>query len=246
MGVIAFVRQAFLDAQHYGVERRRSARSGRSRRSRRCSRRSTARCRSRSRRTRAREILRALKMAKELKLDPIVTGARQAEGRRPPISKSQNVRVIYSLNYPVRPRALAPDADEPLERAARPRRRAEGPRRRWPRPASRSRSRPRGSTDPKDFVKNAAKAVKAGSAGRCRDPRADDQRRDHRRRRRSPRIDRERQGREPGRDRRRSVRREDDDQARLRRGPAGRPRSACGPSRTGPRPRTTLEHFGSV
>ena len=30
----------------------------------------------------AREILRALKMAKELKLDPIVTGARQARGGR--------------------------------------------------------------------------------------------------------------------------------------------------------------------
>jgi hypothetical protein len=29
--------------------------------------------------------------------------------------KTQNIRVIYSLNYPQRPRALAPDADETLE-----------------------------------------------------------------------------------------------------------------------------------
>ena len=113
MGVIAFVRQAFLDAQHYGVARG-------------------------ARQTvaddpaiealqpavdrkmpvafeanQAREILRALKLAKELELEPIVTGGREADEVAADL-KAQNVRVIYSLNYPQRPRALAPDADEPI------------------------------------------------------------------------------------------------------------------------------------
>src|SRR5262249_58154810 len=61
-----------------------------------------------------RQILRALKMAKELKLEPIVTGARRADEVAGDL-KAQNVRVIYSLNYPQRPRALAPDADEAID-----------------------------------------------------------------------------------------------------------------------------------
>ena len=73
----------------------------------------------------AREILRALRMAKELKLDPIVTGARQAQDVTADL-KAQNARVIYSLNYPRRPRALAPDDDEPLSVLRDARRRAEG------------------------------------------------------------------------------------------------------------------------
>jgi hypothetical protein len=38
-------------------------------------------------------------MAKELKLQPIVTGAREAADVAADL-KAQNVRVIYSLNYP--------------------------------------------------------------------------------------------------------------------------------------------------
>src|SRR6185436_2006033 len=77
--------------------------------------------------------------------------------------KSQNVRVIYSLNYPTRPKTLAPDADEPIEAL---RDRAEAPRT----PGELARAgvtfafESAGLADPKDFVKNAAKAVKAGLA----------------------------------------------------------------------------------
>jgi imidazolonepropionase-like amidohydrolase len=165
MGVIAFVRQAFLDAQHYAetagarrlqpsdgddpaleamqpaIERKMpvafEANEGR-------------------------QILRALKLAKELKLDPIVTGARHADEVASEL-KAQNVRVIYSVNYPVRPRTLAPDADEPLEAL---RERADAPKV----PAALAAAGVRfafasaGASDPKDFVKNAAKAVKAGLA----------------------------------------------------------------------------------
>src|SRR5262249_15564521 len=110
----------------------------------------------------ARQILRALKMAKELKLEPIVTGARHADEVAPDL-KAQNVRVIYSLNYPQRPRALAPDADEPLSTL---RTRAEAPKV----PGELAKAgvtfafSSAGLADPKDFVRNAAKAVKAGLA----------------------------------------------------------------------------------
>src|SRR5207247_2221323 len=111
----------------------------------------------------AREILRALKMAKELKLDPIVTGARHAHEVAADL-KAQNARVIYSLNYPQRPRALAPDADEPLHVL---RTRADAPKV----PGELTRAgvsfgfSSAGLADPKDFVKNAAEAVEAGLAG---------------------------------------------------------------------------------
>jgi imidazolonepropionase-like amidohydrolase len=158
MGVIAFVRQSFLDAQHYAegargeddpaleamqpaIERKLpvafEANEGR-------------------------QILRALKLAKELKLEPIVTGARHADEVAADL-KAQNVRVIYSLNYPIRPRMLAPDADEPLTAL---RERADAPKV----PAALAAAGVRfafasaGATDPKDFVANAAKAVKAGLA----------------------------------------------------------------------------------
>jgi hypothetical protein len=54
-----------------------------------------------------------LKLAEELKLDPIITGGREA-GQTVPELKAANARVIVSLEYPVRSKALAPDADEPL------------------------------------------------------------------------------------------------------------------------------------
>ena len=186
MGVIAFVRQAFLDAQHYGVAR------GFQPRDRGPALRQAQGIPSSPRDERAalqdtvaddpaleamqpavdrkipvafeanegRQILRALRMAKELKLEPIVTGARHAEEVTADL-KSQNVRVIYSLNYPTRPRALAADADEPLSAL---RDRADAPKV----PGALAKAgvtfafASAGLTDPKDFVKNAAKAVKAG------------------------------------------------------------------------------------
>jgi len=161
MGVIAFVRQAFVDAQHYGADRSAKAvalqddpvlEAMQPAVDRRMPVAFEA--------NEGRQILRALKLAKELKLDPIVTGARHAEEVTADL-KSQNVRVIYSLNYPTRPRALAADADEPLSAL---RDRADAPKV----PGALAKAgvmfafASSGLADPKDFVKNAGKAVKAG------------------------------------------------------------------------------------
>jgi len=156
MGVIAFVRQSFLDAQHYAVaksddpaleamqpfiERKLPVTFEANR---------------------AREILRVLALAKELNVRPIVAGAQGATAVAGDL-KSQNVPVVYSLNYPQRPRTLAPDADEPIETL---RARAEAPKT----PAELAKAgvtfgfESAGLSDPKDFVRNAAKAVKAGLA----------------------------------------------------------------------------------
>jgi len=157
MGVVAFVRQSFLDAQHYAavkgaddpaleamqpaLERKLPVAFEANE---------------------AREILRVLKLAKELNLQPIVTGGREA-GAVAADLKAANVRVIYSLNYPQRPRTLAPDADEPIETL---RTRAEAPKH----PGEMAKAgvtfafESAGLADPKDFVKNAARAVKAGLA----------------------------------------------------------------------------------
>jgi imidazolonepropionase-like amidohydrolase len=176
MGVIAFVRQAFLDAQHYSAARAFQAREGGAGRERGAQgaavqddpalealqpaleRKLPVAFEANA----AREILRVLKMARELKLDPIVTGARDAEDVAADL-KSQNARVIFSLNYPQRLRALAPDADEPVRTL---RARADAPKV----PAALASAgvafafESAGLTEPKDFVKNAAKAVKAGLA----------------------------------------------------------------------------------
>ena len=116
MGGIAFVRQAFADAQHY------------------------QQAAALPRRPRApydaalaamgpalggkvpvafkastpREIRRALAFAKEFSLVPVIVGgARRRAGRRR--VEGGRCRVVVSVNYPTRPKDLAPDADEPLE-----------------------------------------------------------------------------------------------------------------------------------
>jgi imidazolonepropionase-like amidohydrolase len=109
-----------------------------------------------------RDILRVLKLAKELHLEPIVTGGRGSTELAADL-KAQNVRVIYSLNYPTRPRTLAPDADEPIETL---RDRATAPKA----PGQLAKAgvtfafESAGLAEPKDFVKNASKAVAAGLA----------------------------------------------------------------------------------
>lgn len=60
-----------------------------------------------------REILRALDMAKEFKLSPIITGGIEADLAAADL-KAANAKVILNVNYPTRSRALAPDADEPV------------------------------------------------------------------------------------------------------------------------------------
>jgi imidazolonepropionase-like amidohydrolase len=108
----------------------------------------------------AREILRTLAISKEFKLDPIVTGGREADQVAADL-KAAHARVIYSLNYPTRPRTLAPDADESL---AALRTRANAPKT----PAALERAglvfafESSGLRDEKDFLRNAARAVKEG------------------------------------------------------------------------------------
>ena len=108
----------------------------------------------------AREILRALDMAREFKLDPIVTGGGEAHEVAADL-KSRNARVIYNVNYPTRSRSLAPDADEPI---ATLRARANAPKV----PAALQKAgvtfafSGAGLRDPRDFVRNVARAVREG------------------------------------------------------------------------------------
>lgn len=108
----------------------------------------------------AREILRALDMAQEFKLDPIITSAREADQIAADL-KARNARVIYSLNFPTRSRLLPPDADEPLREL---RTRAQAPRV----PAALDKAgisfafSSSGLREQRDFLRNAARAVKEG------------------------------------------------------------------------------------
>jgi imidazolonepropionase-like amidohydrolase len=157
MGVIAFVRQSFLDAQHYAVVKDPDDPALEAMQPFIARKLPVA-----FQANQTREILRVLKMAKELNLEPIVAGGRGASEVTADL-KTQNIRVIYSLNYPQRPRALAPDADETLETL---RDRADAPKT----PSALAKAgvsfafESAGLSDPKDFVKNAAKAIKAGLA----------------------------------------------------------------------------------
>lgn len=131
MGGIAFVRQAFLDARHYhqtaslpetapgrapydqaleamgpALERRVPVAFAAST---------------------AREIRRALAMAAEFSVRPLIVGGHGAAEVAGEL-KAAGADVVLSLNYPTRSRALAPDAYEPLEalEARRDARRAAG------------------------------------------------------------------------------------------------------------------------
>ena len=156
MGIIAFNRQAFLDAQWYQqakarphsapLEAMQPALAGRLPVAFRAS--------------TSREVLRALDMAKMFKLDPIITSARQVEDVTADL-KAANARVIYSLNFPTRRASLAPDADEALSVL---RDRANAPKG----PAVLDKAgvlfafESNGLSDPKDFLKNAQKTVTSG------------------------------------------------------------------------------------
>jgi imidazolonepropionase-like amidohydrolase len=167
LGSIAFVRQHFLDAQHQLLEQQHYEKS------------KTASERpiydpaldalqpALARRLPvafeadlSREILRSLSMAKQFNLDPVITGAREADQVADAL-KASNARVIYNLNYPTRPRTLAPDADEPI-RSLRERAQASKT------PAALEKAgvlfafSSDGLREPRDFVRNAARAVKDG------------------------------------------------------------------------------------
>jgi imidazolonepropionase-like amidohydrolase len=167
MGVIAFVRQAFLDAKHYQLEQQYYS-SGKGGATRPADDPALAAMQPAVDGKlpvafdvdAAREIRRALAMARELKLDPIITSAREA-GDVTQDLKAANARVVLSLDYPVRSKALAPDADESL-RVLRERANA-------PKAAAALESagilfafESKALKEPRDFVRNAARAVKAG------------------------------------------------------------------------------------
>lgn len=108
----------------------------------------------------ARQILRALDMARAFKLDAIVTNAREADQVAGDL-KAANARVILSLNYPKKPESLAPDADEPLS-TLRARRNAPRTAGALDKAGVTFAFASAGLSEPKDFVKNAAHAVQNG------------------------------------------------------------------------------------
>ena len=165
MGVISFVRQTLLDAQHHALVAAQASKNGQAR---------TGYDPSlvalqpvlqgqlpvAFEANESREILRALDMAEEFKLRPMITGGREADKVTPEL-KARNASVIYNLNYPTRSRMLPPDADESIEAL---RARANAPRV----PASLEKAgvmfafSATGLQQPRDFVRNAARAVREG------------------------------------------------------------------------------------
>jgi imidazolonepropionase-like amidohydrolase len=167
LGSIAFVRQSFLDAQHQQLEKQRydKAKSGVARPAYDPSLEAIQPALARAMPVAfeadlSREILRALNMAKAFNLDPVITGAREADQVVADL-KAQNARVIYNLDFPARSRALAPDADEPI-RELRARAQASKT------PGSLDKAgvlfafSSGGIQQPRDFVRNAARTVKDG------------------------------------------------------------------------------------
>jgi imidazolonepropionase-like amidohydrolase len=167
LGTISFVRQSFLDAQHQNLEKQRydRAKAGVPRPTFDPSLDAIQPALARSlpvafEATLAREILRALHMAKEFNLDPVITGAREADQVVADL-KARGARVIYNLDFPTRSRALPPDADEPIREL---RARAQAPKT----PAALDKAgvtfafSSEGLDQPRDFLRNAARTVKEG------------------------------------------------------------------------------------
>lgn len=107
-----------------------------------------------------REVIRALDMAKEFKLSPIITGGVEADLAAAEL-KTANAKVVFNVNYPSRPRTLAPDAEEPAREL---RLRAHASRT----PAGLAKAgvpfafSGAGLSTPADFLKNVARAVRDG------------------------------------------------------------------------------------
>lgn len=156
MGIIAFNRQAFLDAQWYQQAKSRPHSAAMEAMQPAIAGRMPVAFRAPT----ARDVWRALDMAKAFKLDPIITAAREVDSVTGEI-KAANARVIYSLNFPTRRPSLAPDADEPLSVL---RERANAPKG----PAALDKAgilfafESAGLSEAKDFVKNAQKTVANG------------------------------------------------------------------------------------
>jgi imidazolonepropionase-like amidohydrolase len=167
LGSIAFVRQGFLDAQHQLLEEQRydKAKTGVTRPGYDPSLDAIQPALARKipvafEAELSREILRALNMAKAFNLDPVITGAREADQVVGDL-KAQNARVIYSLDYPTRSRALPPDADEPI-RELRARAQASKTPGLLQKGGVTFAFSSGSLQQPRDFVRNAARAVKDG------------------------------------------------------------------------------------
>jgi imidazolonepropionase-like amidohydrolase len=167
LGTISFVRQSFLDAQHQQLERQRyeRAKTGLTRPVYDPSLDAIQPALARTipvafEADLSREILRALNMAKDFNLDPVITGAREADQVVADL-KARNARIIYSLDYPARARTLPPDADEPIREL-----RARAQASKTPGALEKSGILFAFSSgniqQPRDFVRNAARAVKDG------------------------------------------------------------------------------------
>jgi imidazolonepropionase-like amidohydrolase len=168
LGVISFVRQSFLDAQYQQAAEQRYARLKGNNATRPPHDPSLqalqpaleGRLPVAFEADAAREIRRALAIAAEFKLDPVISGGREADQVATEL-KSRNAEVIYNLNYPTRPRTLAPDADEAIDTL---RARAQAPKV----PAALEKAgvlfafSSAGLREPRDFVRNAARAVREG------------------------------------------------------------------------------------
>ncbi len=110
----------------------------------------------------AREIRRALDMAAAFTLTPIVVGGIEAD-RAAPDLKAANARVVLGVNYPKRAESLAPDADEPL-RTLRTRANQSKVAAALDRAGVLFAFASDGLEHPADFVKNAGKSVDGGLA----------------------------------------------------------------------------------
>jgi imidazolonepropionase-like amidohydrolase len=167
LGTIAFVRQSFLDAQHQQLEKQRydRAKTGVARPMYDPSLDAIQPALARALPVAfeaglAREILRALSMAKEFNLDPVITGAREADQVIAEL-KARNARVIYDLDYPTRPRTLAPDAEESI-RELRTRAQASKTPGALEKGAVTFAFSSGNLQPPREFVRNAARAIKDG------------------------------------------------------------------------------------
>src|SRR5688500_7475326 len=168
LGAIAFVRQSFLDAQHQQLVAQRYERI-----------KATGLARPNYdpsldalqpalagrlpvafQAEQSREILRALDMAQEFKLDPVITGGREADQVSAEV-KAMNARVIYNLNFPTRSRLLAPHADDPL-RELRSRAQATKTPAALDKAGVQFAFSSSGLRETRDFLRNAARTVKEG------------------------------------------------------------------------------------
>ena len=167
MGVISYLRQTLLDAQHYSLEQERYKRIQRGVPRPEPDPTMDAWQPILARQLpvvflvdEAKEIQRIIKLAEEFNLKYIISGA--SEGYEVAgLLRDKQIPVLVSLNFPTQPRDADPEADVPLRVL---RRRAEAPKT----PATLHQAGVKFAftsgfmSEPGDFIRNAARAVKAG------------------------------------------------------------------------------------